>query len=366
MAEFITASRFSELIFRAVYAFTGKIKGSLAIATVFSSAVLGALSGSSLASTALMARVAVPEMRRYGYSEKLALGTVAMSGTLAIMIPPSIPLVLYGVITETSIGKLLIAGIVPGLLTALAYCIVCYFWARKEQSSALTMTKSITINARERWDLVKQLWPIGILMLLVLGGLYSGITTATEAAAVGAAGAFLIGLVMKRLSLSSIRNALGQTSKTTAMLFIIVVGAMIFGTFLSAGQVTDKVVTFAANSELGSIWILVFIICLYIVLGLFLDQIAVLFLTLPVTFPIAIALGYDPIWFGVIVVKTVEIGLVTPPLGMNAFITAASANAKVEDTFKGVIPFLIVEFIILVILVMFPSIVTYVPNTMSN
>lgn len=362
MAEFIAASRFSEVVFRCVYVFTGRIKGSLATATVLSSAVLGALSGSSLASTALMARVSIPEMRRFGYSEKLALGSVAMAGTLAVMIPPSIPLVLYGVITETSIGKLLIAGIVPGLLTALAYCVVCYFWARLRPASAPTMMESI--DTREKWDLVKQVWPVGILMFLVLGGLYSGITTATEAAAVGALGALLIGLFMGRLSLPSIREALEQTSKTSAMLFIIIVGTMIFGTYLAATQVTDRIVAFAADSALSGTIVISAIILFYLVLGCFLDQIAILFLTLPVTFPIAITLGYDPIWFGIIITKTVEIGLVTPPLGMNTFVTAASANAKLEDTFKGVIPFLVVDIMILVVLIMFPGIVTWIPNRM--
>lgn len=364
MAEFIAASRFSETIFRCAHAFTGRIKGSLATATVLSGAVLGALSGSSLAATALMARISIPEMRRFGYSEKLALGSVAMAGTLAVMIPPSIPLVLYGVITETSIGKLLIAGIVPGLLTALAYCVVCYCWARREFTP--NSTEMEIIGTQERWNLVRQIWPIGILMFLVLGGLYSGITTATEAAAVGALGALLIGLLMRRLSLSSIREALEQTSKTSAMLFIIVVGTMIFGTYLAATQVTDRIVTFAADSELAGVVVISVIIILYLVLGCFLDQIAVLFLTLPITFPIVIALGYDPIWFGIIMTKTVEIGLVTPPLGMNAFVTAASANAKVEDTFKGVIPFLAAEIIILIILVVFPGIVMWVPDRMSG
>ncbi|WP_334129793.1 TRAP transporter large permease [Sneathiella sp.] len=365
MAEFVSESKFSESVFKLLFAVVGRVKGSLAVATVLAGALLGTMSGSSLAATALMARVSVPEMRRFGYSEKLALGSVSMAGTLAVLIPPSIPLVIYGVITSTSIGKLLVAGIIPGVLTATLYCMVCLIWGRRTQA-VLHTSGSERVNLASKLKLTWEVSPMVVLMAIILGGLYSGVVTATEVAALGSAGAFIIGILHRRLNVPRIQAALRQTAKTTAMLFIIVVAAMIFGVYLSATQITDALIALANNQQSAGIYIIIFIVVVYLILGCFLDQLAILFLTLPMSFPLVISLGYDPIWFGIIVTKTVEIGLVTPPLGMNVFVAASSAKGKLGDAFGGVLPFLVIEFLLLILFFVFPEIITWLPSKMSQ
>ncbi len=366
MAECMARSGISFSLFQAANVLVGRLRGGLAMATILSSAVLAAISGSSTASTAAMASVALPEMRRFGYDDRLSLGAIAVAGTLSIMIPPSIPLVLYGVITETSIGRLLIAGIVPGLLTAFGYCMTIWLLVKLTPSIApdasLSRKQSLGVAIFGKdgaWD--------GLLLsLVVLGGIYSGFMTPTEASAVGAFGAFCIALGIRRVGPKALYEAVGSASRVTGVIFLIVVGAMVFSYFLSASQVSNDLVTWARGLDVSPYLLLSVILLVYLVLGFFMDQLAILFLTLPLVFPLIKVLGFDAVWFGVIVTKTVEIGLLTPPLGMNVFVASSCTGVPVERIFRAVMPFLVAEIVLLVILVAFPAISLWLPGLMRG
>jgi C4-dicarboxylate transporter DctM subunit len=361
MAELLARGSIVRSLYRACYLWMGHIRGGLALAAIAASVGFAVLSGSSTAAAAAMSRISMPEMRRYGYSESFALGVIAVGGTLSIMIPPSLPLILYGVLTETSIGRLFLAGILPGALTAGFYVITIIIQVRRNPEIAPPTER---YSWSERFSSIPGTSPAIVLVLLVLGGIYSGAITATEAAAVGAAGAFIISVLVGGLRWAGIREAFSATLTTTSMIFAIIIGAMIFGYFLAVTQVPQALVIWVGELPLPSWAILMIIIALYLVLGFFIDQIAIIILTLPLIFPLVLSLGYDPIWFGIILTKTVEMGLVTPPLGLNVFVACGATNARVEDGFRGVTPFLLGDLVVLALLVIFPSIATYLPSLM--
>lgn len=364
MAEFMSRSGIATGIFQAANSFLRNVRGGLAIGTVIANAVMAAISGSSTATTAAMANVALPEMRRHGYDDRLSLGVISVSGTLAIMIPPSIPLVLYGVITETSIGKLLIAGIVPGLLTALGYCIAIWIMVALRPAIAPRPDPKKADAARRPMRDIVGAWDGLLLAGIVLGGIYSGAITPTEASAIGASGAILISIFYRRIGLNGILGALDSATRICGVIFLIVMGALVFSYFLSASQVSRNLVEWVSGINQPVMILFCILLLIYICLGFFMDQLAILFLTLPLFFPLIVSWELDPIWFGIIVTKTVEIGLITPPLGMNAYVAASATGAPVEKVFRSIMPFFLVDVIILAILVAFPGLSLWLPSMM--
>ena len=364
MAEFMSRSGIATGIFKAANAFLHSVKGGLAIATVIANAIMAAISGSSTATTAAMASVALPEMRRHGYDDRLSLGVISVSGTLAIMIPPSIPLVLYGVITETSIGQLLIAGIIPGLLTAAGYCVAVLLMVRlRPETAPMAKPAKNAPSVKPMRELVGA-WDGVLLATIVLGGIYSGAITPTEASAIGAAGAFLISVFYRKIGFRPVMGSLASATRICGVIFLIVVGAVIFSYFLSASQASRSLVDWVDSID-QPVMVLFFILLLvYICLGFFMDQLAVLFLTLPLFFPLVMSWDLDPVWFGIIVTKTVEIGLITPPLGMNAYVAASATGAPIEKIFRAILPFFVVDIIVLIILVAFPQLSLWLPSMM--
>ncbi|MDE0943854.1 MAG: TRAP transporter large permease [Alphaproteobacteria bacterium] len=338
----------------------GHLPGGLAIATIFGSAGFAAASGASTASAAVMGRIALPELKKYGYDDKVSTGCVAAGGTLATMIPPSVLMVIYGFIAEESIGALLLAGILPGLLEAFSYSImlIIRFKISPELGPPI---KGITWG--DRFRSIKGVWGMVVLVFLVMGTIYSGIATPTEAAAVGAFGALC--LALPRLTFKTFRDAMVETARSTAMIFAIIAGVLIFVHFLGftgmPAAVSDSIVTLDMHPTV----ILVCILAMYLVLGMFLDGIGMLLLTVPIILPSVKELGIDPIVFGVLVVRMVEIGLITPPVGLNVYILKGVApNVTMGDMFKGCGWFVFVDLINVAILIAFPAIILIIPQTM--
>lgn len=358
MALLLERSRIANDLFDCFIKWFGHFPGGAGIATTYASAGFGAVSGSSAAATTVMSNIAVPELRKAGYNERFSTGLVATcTGTLGVLIPPSIPLVLYGVQTETSIGKLLIAGIVPGILLALMLTIYIYIYSIK------TNNKLDKVALHEKMAALKKIWSTLILALLVVLFIYLGWGTTSEAAAIGAFGALVIGLAMRRLDAKKIIDAVVETVKQSTMIFSIIIGATVFSYFITLTRVNHTIVNFFTDNFESKWIILAFIILFYLVLGLFMDMIGSLLLTLPIVYPLITALGFDPIWFGVIVVILLEIGLVTPPVGINLFITSKASKVPVEKVFVGAIPFIIIELILILVLILFPKIILFLPNT---
>ncbi|OLO26622.1 hypothetical protein BTR23_22640 [Alkalihalophilus pseudofirmus] len=359
MAQFISKSNIADDLFDCLKKWIGHLPGGIGIATIFSSAGFGALSGSSLAATTIMSKICIPQLLKVKYSEKFSAGLVATTtGTLAALIPPSILLVIYAIQTDTSVGKLLIAGLLPGILLAILNSIYVVIIALKDKNVVNKATW------KERFISLKYVWPMLLLVLIVLIIIYMGIGTSTEAAAFGAFGALVIGFIIKRLNYQSLIESVIETIKQTAMIFFIMLGAHIFSYFITLTRVGNQIVSMIEKSGLSSWSILLLIILLYLILGLFLDGLSSMLLTLPLVLPVVIGLGYDPIWFGVLVVLLLEIGLVTPPVGINLFITSKNSGIPVEKVMFGSIPFLIILLVTILIIMIFPSIVLYLPSSM--
>jgi len=364
MAQFISASRIVDDIFVAAQRWLERLPGGLAIATIFASAGMAAMSGSSTASAATLSAIAVPQMLKHGYSSRVATGVVTVSGTLAIMIPPSIAFVIYGIITETSIGKLLIAGIIPGIISAAMFCLGILLWNR---ISPGVMPPSTSIYTwKDRWVSLKPLWAFIILSVTVIGSMYIGLATPTEAAAFGAFGALLIPLFLRRMSGKDFRVSVVTAVRVTTMIFTIIIGAMIFGYFLTITQATQNLITFLGQMQVSPTLVMGCVVILYLFLGCIMDQVAIQLITLPLTFPLVTGLGYDPIWFGVIVTKLAEIGMVTPPVGMNAYVVSATTKTPLDVVFRGTSVLLTMDCITLALLLAFPSLSTYLPSKMMG
>lgn len=362
MAQLIGKSGIVEECFIAARRWVERLPGGLAIACVFASAGMAAMSGSSTAAASSMATITIPEMRKHGYSDKVSAGIVTVAGTLAIMIPPSIGLILYGLITENSIGLLFIAAVIPGLLTALLYCAGIILW-KKMSRDAIPTTNEISTWSM-RWRSLKPLWAFIVLVFSVLGSMYLGIATPTEAAAIGAFGALVLSILKKRMTWDAFWAAVAGTIRITSMIFTIIIGAMIFGYFLTVTQATQNLIRWLGSLN-APVW-LIFgaIILLYLLLGLIMDQVAILLITLPLVYPLIINMGFDPIWFGIISVKLGEIGLVTPPIGMNAYVVSASTNIPLDVVFKGTGTMLLFEAVSLILLLVFPCLSLWLPSTM--
>lgn len=352
MAELLTASDITRRTVYACQAWIGHVRGGLAVATVGAAVMFAALVGSSTASAATMAASAFPEMRRYNYDVRLAAAVVSVGGTLAVMIPPSIVLVVYGVLTETSIGKLFIAGLLPGLLTALGLILTIQILARREGLAP----RGTPFELRHAITSSRGVWPVVVLIGLIIGVIYAGIASPTESAALGVAGALLLGLSQRKLGAGGIARGVSNAVRTTVMIIAIIACSAIFANFLAFTQVTDAVLRTVEAADIPGWVIMAVMIVILLMMGMIMDQLAILSLTLPLLFPTATALGYDPVWLGIIITKTVEIGLITPPLGLNAYVTAGQTGVPLGSVFRGITPFIVAEIVVLIILVVFPDI----------
>jgi C4-dicarboxylate transporter, DctM subunit len=362
MGAFVTASGMSRELFRAANTFVGHRRGGVGIATIVACAGFAAISGSSVATAATFSTVAYPEMRRYKYPQSFATGVIAAGGTLGAMFPPSTVLAVYGIITEQDIGKLFIAGILPGILAVSMYIatILIIGWLRPEFLPAGERT-----GPAERLAAAGDIWAPLALFAFVIGGLYGGLFTPTEAGGMGAGGAFLIGVLRGRLSRRDIRASLLQATRTAAAVFTVLIGALLFGYFLTITQTPQNVTAFLTGLGVGRYGVLALIMLIYLVLGCLMDAMAMIILTVPIIFPVIRTLGFDPIWFGVIIVMTVELGLIHPPVGMNVFvIKSVIKDVNFATIFKGVLPFIVTDLVRLVILVAFPIIALYLPTRM--
>ena len=363
MGSFATTSGMSRELFRAANAFLGHLRGGLGIATIAACGGFAAICGSSVATAATFSRVAYPEMRRYGYPQSFATGVIAAGGTLGIMIPPSTVFAVYGLITQQDIGKLFVAGIIPGIVAVLMYMatitIIGYVLPGY-------LPAGLRASWRERFEGLRDVWATLLLFAFVIGGIYGGLFTATEAAGMGAAGAFILGIVRGRLSGPDILRSLLEATRTTAAVFTVLIGAILFGYFLTITQTPQKVTEFLTGLGIGRYGVLALIMVMYLVLGCLMDALAMIILTVPIIFPVIQQLGFDPIWFGVIIVMTVELGLIHPPVGMNIFvIKSVVEDAKISTIFYGVLPFIITDILRLILLIAFPILALWLPSKMG-
>jgi C4-dicarboxylate transporter DctM subunit len=362
MGAFVTTSGMSRELFRAANTFVGHLRGGLGIATIVACAGFAAISGSSVATAATFSTVAYPEMRRYDYPQSFATGVIAAGGTLGAMFPPSTVLAVYGIITEQDIGRLFIAGILPGLLAVSMYVLTVAAIGKLRPGFLPAGTRA---GAEDRLQAIRDVWAPALLFVFVIGGLYGGLFTPTEAGGMGAGGAFLIGVMRGRLSPADIRHSLLQATRTAAAVFTVLIGALLFGYFLTITQTPQKVTEFLTGLGVGRYGVLALIMLMYLVLGCLMDAMAMIILTVPIIFPVIKSLGFDPIWFGIIIVMTVELGLIHPPVGMNVFvIKSVVKDVKFSTIFVGVLPFIVTDLIRLVILIAFPIIALYLPTRM--
>lgn len=363
MGAFVSVSGVSRELFRAANAMIGHLRGGLGAATVLACGGFAAICGSSVATAATFSNVAYPEMRRFGYPQSFATGVIAGGGTLGAMLPPSTVLAVYAILTQQDIGKLFMAGIIPGLLAMLLYVLTIVVivkvrpdWLPRGQAMAWS----------ERAEALKDVWAPVTLFLFVIGGLYGGFFTPTEAGGVGASGAFLLGLLRGRLDRAKIKEALLTATRTAAAVFTVLIGALMFGYFLTITQTPQKLTGWLTGLGVGPYVILLLILLMYLVLGCLMDAMAMIILTVPIIFPVITTLGFDPIWFGVIIVMTVELGLITPPVGMNVFVIKSVINdVSFSTIFKGVSPFVVTDVVRLAILVAFPIIALWLPGRMG-
>jgi tripartite ATP-independent transporter DctM subunit len=340
-----------------------RLPGGLGIATIAACAGFAAVSGSSVATAAAMGTVALPEMRRFSYHPRLAAGCIAAGGTLGFLIPPSIGFVVYGMLTEQSIGRLLIAGMIPGILLALAYIAVVISLVKLNPGLAPSSPEPVSM--REKLSSLFGVWEPLALFLLVMGGIYAGFFTPTEAGAVGATALLLVALVKRRLNWTNLVGALQESVRISVMVLFLVAGANVFSYFLALSTIPMSVSTWVAAMQVSPYLILTIIILIYLFLGCFLDAISMMVLTMPVIYPVVLALGFDPIWFGVIAVLMMEAGLITPPMGLNIFTVAGVAkDTPVETIFRGVAPFLFSIFLVVLIVTVFPRLALFLPEMM--
>jgi tripartite ATP-independent transporter DctM subunit len=363
MGNFVARAGLAHELFQAAYAFIGHLRGGLAHATVAACAGFGAICGSSIATAATMSKVAYPSMKKLGYSDSLSTGVMAAGGTLGIMIPPSTIMVIYGIITETHIGKLFAAGVIPGLATAALMMVGISVMTSLDPDHAPAGKRS---TWPERWQALRGIWGVALLVVIVLGGIYGGIFTATEGAGIGAAGAFLFALARRRLTLKSLYEVLVESARTTAMLFTLLIAASVFANFVNFTTMPMDLKEWITHLGLSPTMVVVAMMVIYIVLGTVMEELTMVLLTIPLFFPIVLALGFDPVWFGVLIVMVVQIGLISPPVGMNLFVlNALLPGVSLGQIFRGCWPFVAIMAFMLMLLVMFPGISLWLPSLMD-
>lgn len=362
MAEFVIISGVADNLFKAAAAWVGRIPGGLAMATALAGAGFGAISGSSTASAATLSSTTIPAMLKQGYEPSLAGGVVAISGTLAMLIPPSIALVLYGIIADVSISQLLVGGVVPGILVTITIMATVWLLVTIEPARA---PRGFAHTWREKFSSLTVVGPMLLLFLAVTGVIYSGIATPTEASGIGAFGAFVLALKEGKINRETLQKALLHAIHASCMIIMIIVCAKVFGYFFTLTQTTQNLVAWVGNLEVSRWVIIALILFGYIVLGCLMDQIAILILTVPIVLPLVKSLGFDPVWFGVIVIVTAEVGLVTPPVGLNVFVVSRYTNRPLAEIFSGVWPHVIAHVLLIALLVAFPKIILWLPSTMA-
>jgi tripartite ATP-independent transporter DctM subunit len=361
MAYFSASSGLARDLYAAASAWLSHFKGGLAIATVFACGIFGAMSGASTAAASVMSKIAMPEMRRHGYSEELGAGAIGVGATLDILIPPSIAMVIYGIATQTSIGKLLIAGVVPGVIVGVLLCVMIYAWVRIAPSHA---PEAFHTPSAERWASLRRVWPSLLLIVLVLILLYSGVATPTEVGALGALLAAIIGYAFGRLDRAGSIDALKSTIRTSAMIFLILIGATVFGYYMTLSRIPQTVVVLVTEMNLNRWVVIVGIVVAYFIISMFMDEIPLLLLTLQLTFPLITSLGFDPIWFGVLSMMMVAMGLVFPPVGLLAFVVSATAGVNLMKVYKGCSILMLAIVATTVLLMIFPQMALWLPATM--
>ena len=404
MGNFVTRAGMSQELYRAAYAFIGHLKGGLAMATIVACGGFGAICGSSIATAATFAKVAYPSMKKYGYSDALATGAIAAGGTLGILIPPSTIMVIYGIMTGTNIGKLFAAGILPGILAVVLLCLAVQYVTWRDTKAG---PRGERVSWRDRFAAldgvvwfamlgvallaaVKLKWLEGddaavlgaiavfalslvykgvtsviALFTLVMGGIYGGVFTATEGAGVGATGALVFALARRALGWKSLYAALVESARTTSMLFLILIGALMFAEFVNITSMPKDLTDFVTKFQVNPILVVAAIMVIYVLLGTAMEELSMILLTVPVFFPLIVHMGLDPIWFGVLIVVVVEIGLISPPVGMNLFVLATLLpQVPTRTVFRGVLPFMLVDCVRLAILVAFPALSLYLPSLM--
>lgn len=363
MGNFVARAGLAHELFQAAYAFIGHVRGGLAHATIAACAGFGAICGSSIATAATMSKVAYPSMRKLGYSDSLSTGVMAAGGTLGIMIPPSTIMVIYGIVTETHIGKLFAAGVIPGLLTAILLMLAVVVITSRDPEHAPPGEKA---SWPERWRALRGIWGVLVLVVLVLGGIYGGFFTATEGAGFGAAGAFLFALLRRRLSWLSLFEVLVESARTTAMLFTLLIAATLFANFVNFTTLPMDLKDWITHLGLSPTMIVVAMMAIYVLLGTVMEELTMVLLTIPLFFPIVTGLGFDPIWFGVLIVMIVQIGLISPPVGMNLFvINALLPGVGLGQIFRGCWPLVLVMVAMLGILIAFPQLSLWLPSLME-
>ncbi|MCM2563170.1 TRAP transporter large permease [Lutimaribacter sp. EGI FJ00015] len=370
MGLFVNKGGISRELYAVSNAFLGHMRGGLAMATICACGGFAAISGSSLATAATMSKVAMPEMRKFGYSDGLSTASIAAGGTLGILIPPSVILVIYGILTETSIGQLFIAGIIPGALGILFYLIAVRITVARDPKAG---PAGLRTDWAGRWKAIKGVWAVLLLFGLVIGGLYGILDfwpihltfSPTEAAGMGAMGAFLIALARRSLSFADFREVLSETTMTTASLFAVLIGAWIFSNFVNIAGLPEALRTMVENLGLSPWMVMAVILLIYIILGCVFESLSMLLLTVPIFFPLVTGLGFDPVWFGIIVVVVTEISLITPPVGLNVFVLkGVVGDVSTGTIFKGVTPFWLMDILRLALLLAIPSLVLYLPSLM--
>jgi tripartite ATP-independent transporter DctM subunit len=362
MGAFVSVSGVSRELFRAANAFIGHLRGGLGMATVIACGGFAAICGSSVATAATFSSVAYPEMRRFGYPQSFSTGVIAAGGTLGAMLPPSTVLAVYAILTQQDIGKLFMAGIIPGLLAMAMYVLTISVIVQVKPD---WLPRGPATTWAQRFAGLKDVWAPLLLFVFVIGGLYGGFFTPTEAGGVGATGAFLLGVLRGKLDRKGILEALLSATRTSAAVFTVLIGALIFGYFLTMTQTPQKLTGFLTELGLGPYGVLALIMLMYLVLGCLMDAMAMIILTVPIIFPVIVQLGFDPIWFGIIIVMTVELGLIHPPVGMNVFVIKSVVHdVSFTTIFKGVIPFVLTDLLRLLILIAFPMIALWLPGRM--
>lgn len=362
MGSFALAAGMSEDLFNAVYKWIGHWRGGVAQATIVGCACFAAISGSSLATAATLGAIALPEMKKYKYDDGLATGAVAAGGSVGILIPPSVILIIYGIITEQSIGKLFLAGFIPGIMETVFYIFTIWYLTYFKPHHGPRGPKT---SGREKLKALKKTWEVVFLFIVVIGGIYRGVFTPTEAAGVGAFGTFFFALVKGRLTWQNFKESLVNTTRTTGMLFFIILGAMLFGYFLSVTRLPADLAGSVSELAVNRYIILAIILIVTVALGCIMDSMAIVLLTIPVFYPMIIGLGFDPIWFGILVVRVTEMGLITPPVGLNVFIIRGISGVPIGTIFRGVFPHLIADALQVIVLIIFPQISLFLPSLMK-
>ena len=364
LGEFAFYGGFAEGAYKTGQKWIGNFPGGLAIATVVGGAGFGAVCGASVASSAVLARICIPEMRRHGYNKRISAGVVAASANLSSMIPPSALMIIYSIFTEQSLGQLFIAGLLPGILIVALFSIAIIFQVSKIQKEQITSHKVTWV---ERFASLRHCWGIALIAVVVLGGIYSGIFSVTEAGAAGAFLAFFMTLISGGLTWEALKTVLLRSVKTSVMVMFIIVGIMVFTHFMTLSRVPSVVSEFLIGLPVHRVVLVILILGFYLLLGMFFDAISMMALTLPLLFPTIVALGYDPIWFGILCILMCEVGLITPPVGINCYVVNSSVpDISLQQVFRGVIPFVIANLVAAAIMIAFPEIVTFLPGLIAG